>query len=726
MITREYIRKSILCLSVLLLGFGSLVASAQVDFYVSTDGADHWSGRLDAPNADQSDGPFATLSRARDAVRELKRREAEKDIVVQIRGGVYSLHDTVVFGLEDSGEGDATITYAAYPGEKPVFSSGKKIEGWTKVAGSLPGLPKAAEGHIWVADVSERTYTLFDREGLLPRARSEGFIPLEGGSKTRLNFPKGKLKNWSNLEDVEIVIRPHHAWVLNILPLKSVDEKKQVAETSIDASYPLNPLHFLSELDSCWVENVLEALDEPGEWVLNTQEQKLYLWPRNQSPVLAPQLNELIRVEGNIDKEGPLDVPVRNLHFSGLTFMHGERYSIEEGDMGLQHDWEIHDKANAMLRFRGAENCVVEASYFEHSGGGAIRFDLYAQNNRVTGNRIKEIGSTGILFCGYGPGTKDVNHSNLVFNNEIHHTGLIYAHSPGIMIWQSGENRVANNLIHHTPYAGIILSGVITDFFRKSSREMSPTIRWHEVEGKRGERTLEEIRPYLHSHDNQIEYNEIHHAMQQLADGNGIYVRGAGPNNVLRGNYIHHLLASTVMQSAIRTDGGQKDTLITENVIYKCVSQGMQVKLNNRAVNNFIVDIIPGTHKGKQDRPSYFKLYEGPMTGGAYQRNILFAPTGETPRYYEEGQNFRVPVGAFAKDADTDYNIYYCAEDPAGSQAVLDKKQHEGVDAHSLAVNPLFMDAENGDFRFRPDSPALKLGIQPLDISKAGLIKKEH
>ena len=55
------------------------------------------------------------------------------------------------------------------------------------------------------------------------------------------------------------------------------------------------------------------------------------------------------------------------------------------------------------------------------------------------------------------------------------------------------------------------------------------------------------------------------------------------------------------------------------------------------------------------------------------------------------------------------------------SQAVLDKKQREAVDAHSLATDPLFVDPENGDFRFKPNSPALKMGIVLIDISKIGL-----
>ena len=67
------------------------------------------------------------------------------------------------------------------------------------------------------------------------------------------------------------------AWIVNILPLESVDEGSQIAGTSSDGAYALNQLHFLKDTESCWVENVLEELDEPGEWALNTKEGKLYL-----------------------------------------------------------------------------------------------------------------------------------------------------------------------------------------------------------------------------------------------------------------------------------------------------------------------------------------------------------------------------------------------------------------------------------------------------------------
>ncbi|MGB2821921.1 MAG: right-handed parallel beta-helix repeat-containing protein, partial [Phycisphaerae bacterium] len=464
----------------------------KTDFYVSVDGSDTWSGKLASPNAQGTDGPFASLERARDAVRDLKKSKSD-DLVVLVREGTYSLTKTVVFGLEDSGKRDATITYAAYPGETPVFSSGREIKDWKKVSGKLPGLPKKALGQVWVANVSGRFFTLYDAEGMLPRAQSERFVPLSGGSKDKLRFPKGRLKNWPNVEDVDILVRPTRAWVMNVLPLVSVDEDAGIARTAIPATYAMNKY-------GCWVENVLEELDQPGEWVLNTKEGKLYLWPRGKSPVMAPQLIEFIRVEGKIDKQGPKDIPVRNLCFRGLTFKHGERYTLTQDDAGLQHDWDMLDKANALVRLRGTENCVVEKCHFLHSGSGAIRVDLHGIQNTICSNRIEHMGGGGILLCGYGPGTKDVNKKNVVYNNHIHHVGTIYWHSPGIYVCQSGENRVANNLIHHTNYTALIVSGIVTRFFvRQDKRESVRTIRWHEIGKLPANPTLADVRRYLHT-----------------------------------------------------------------------------------------------------------------------------------------------------------------------------------------------------------------------------------
>ena len=639
-------------------------AAVETDFYLSPNGSDQWSGTLAEPNADGTDGPFATLERARDAVRILK-KTTSTNIEVLVRDGTYPLVKTVVFGVEDGGQDDTTVTYAAYPGETPVFSSGQQIRGWKRVTEKLPGLPKEAQGKVWVAQTSNRFLTLYDADGMLPRAQSERFPALPGSKSNKLLFPAGKLKAWPNVEDVEIVVRPTRDWTMNVLPLASVDEKKKVAYTAINATYAMSKL-------GVWLENVLEELDEPGEWVLNTKEQKVYLWPRGETPVVAPTLLELIRVEGKIDKQGPKDVPVRNLRFRGLTFKHGDRYTLEDGDAGTQHDWDMFDKANAMVRLRGAENCAIEQCHFLHSGSGAIRVDLHGMHNEISGNHIEYMGGGGIFLCGYGPGTKDVNKNNLVSNNHIHHVGEIYWQSPGIFVCQSGDNRVANNLIHHANYSGMIIAGIVTRFFvKQNKRESSRSIRWHEVENVPKNPELEDIRPYLHSRNNLIEYNEIHHVMQILGDGNGIYIRGCGPGNVIRRNYIHDLVAKTGKQSGIRTDGGQMDTLIAENLLYKCKSQGMTLKLNNRFENNIIADVIV-------PRGTYLKIVEGPSTGASNLRNIFYSTEGGCTFISEPGagkgnvgEDSRGRVTARMKDLDSDFNIYFCKADRSVGETVL-------------------------------------------------------
>ncbi|MHC4539253.1 MAG: right-handed parallel beta-helix repeat-containing protein, partial [Planctomycetota bacterium] len=49
-------------------------SARKADFYVSADGSDDWSGLLPESNAQGTDGPFASLERARQAVWDLKKR----------------------------------------------------------------------------------------------------------------------------------------------------------------------------------------------------------------------------------------------------------------------------------------------------------------------------------------------------------------------------------------------------------------------------------------------------------------------------------------------------------------------------------------------------------------------------------------------------------------------------------------------------------------------------
>jgi len=659
-----------------------LHAQQAAHFYVSPTGNDQSKGTIEAP--------FASLSKARNAVKEFRKNHTG-DILIYIRGGRYNITETILFNLSDSGTKEQSITYAAYPNETPILSGGTKITQWSQPE-SLSNIPEKARDQVVSASVLTPIHTLFDDKGILQRARSAPFITPKGGNKNQAIIPEKHFKNWSNKNGLEIWVRPHHAWIVNILPIIATDNKSHTVTTDISSTYPMNPLHFLKDTPNAWIENSLEELDQPGEWVYDPDKKRVYLWRRNDSNIYYPRVNEIIRVEGDIKMKKPSDKPVKNLHFIGLTFQHGDRYQISKDDAGLQHDWNMLDKDNALVRFRGTENCSIRDCHFHHSGSGAIRADLHSINNTFSGNHIEHMGGSGILLCGYGPGTKDVNRKNLIHNNHIHHVGKIHWHSPGIMIWQSGENNVSNNYIHHTNYTGLILSGCMLDFFNRNGRELGKTIRWHEIKnGKTGKKssvqTNKDAAPYLHSHDNVIEYNEISHVMQQLGDGNAIYVRGAGANNLIQRNYIHHLITPMIMQCAVRTDGGQKDTIIRENIIYKCTSQGMMLKLNNTFENNIIADII------SPPRGYYLSLREGPMHEATIRKNIFYS-SGTVEKFISQlsGKNTNKTEDrrgrklAKIEDADADYNIYFSAKNIPSGNMLLKQHQSLGVDKNSLST----------------------------------------
>ncbi|MBM4083084.1 MAG: hypothetical protein FJ278_25470, partial [Planctomycetes bacterium] len=63
---------------------------AGVTLFVATNGNDAWSGALAKPNRAKTDGPFATLERARDEIRRLKETTGLPDgATIFIRGGAY-------------------------------------------------------------------------------------------------------------------------------------------------------------------------------------------------------------------------------------------------------------------------------------------------------------------------------------------------------------------------------------------------------------------------------------------------------------------------------------------------------------------------------------------------------------------------------------------------------------------------------------------------------------
>lgn len=715
--------------------------AAAATFFVSPNGNDAWSGTQADPNTAGNDGPFASLDAARLKVREHLAKGADGPITVQIRGGEYTLERTVVFGVEDSGSEQSPVTYKAHPGETPVFTGGMRLTNWKKAEEYPEHTSQNARGNLWVHEIPNekkggwRITTLYNGVEMLPRAASQRFRFCATHTDDTINeepktifratkpddapivfrrdfkFNEGDLREFKTLGDIEVMVEPRHRWLINILPLASLDVATRTAHFSIVPTYGVLPKQ------RYWVENAIDHLDEPGEWVFKSHEGRIYYWPKSGDPttedIRAPYLQEFIRVEGVEDK-----APVRFIHFEGLTFRHGLRDTWLEDDMGLQHDWEMYDKGNALLRFRHAQDASVRGCNFQASSGTGVRLDLHCQRITVADSVFEYLGGTGILLSGYAPGTKDENKYNTITNNYIHHVGTIYLHSPAIFITQSGHNTITHNTIHDLPYNGMVISGCRPHEMLRSGalsnrREWNKSLRMDEIEPfiqefknvrMPGKAVVNAIEPLLHARENLIEYNEFARVMRRLHDGNGIYLSAMGKNNVMRRNYFFDIFRTN---GTIRPDDNSAHSTIEENVSVHCGAL-YQIKGDTTIRNNFALNVNfycmrRYLHK-HMDHEVYFNNNQGmnfqdPNRQGAFVFE-LFKRVSNSIVYCKKGTIPNVKPG----------------------QDLIDAKRRGGTDVGMLYVDPMF-DFEamkQRVFRFLPDSPAHKLGIQSIDLSKVG------
>lgn len=624
--------------------FGVLTCAATLhgaDIHVAPGGSDDNPGTVEQP--------LATLAKASVLVRANLKRSDSGDITVYLAEGTYRISETLILGHEDAASDGRRVTWRNEPGQSPVLSGGIPVSGWKK--SELPG-------NIWVANlpVSRNILTLYQDGKRMPRARGKGFASTKqyewhGPPTDMIEFPPGALKNYPDIRHAEIVARTSAAWAMNIVPLLSVDEKSHTAKTKPNV-YALGRIrHRESPPDSLWVENVLEELDAPGEWVVHPDEGKLYYWPVDDgepADIIMPLLTELIRVEGTIDYEGAADIPVRGIHFRGLTFQHADRMGLPDDTTGriLQHAWDYFDTPNAMLRFRGAEDCSVMDCRFTAGGDNAIRLDLHAQKIAIERSLFDHLGGAAVVFAGYGPGTKDVNKDNIFANNHVHHVSEIKWDRPAIFVWQSGENRIRENLIHNIPYIGVSLScraafeGLGEAWATRRDKEITDNIR---LSGRlfahyEGWKLREK---YMHARNNVVEENEFFAVMERMGDGNAIYISGAGGGNVIRKNLIHNSWRN--LEAAIRCDDDQHETLIEQNIIFDTGSAGnaIQLKGRNNMINNFIVDVnqTPGhKHHGL----ICFLTYH--PDGSRVEKNVFYTNTPDRIRPIFAGEG-RVLAG---------------------------------------------------------------------------------
>lgn len=534
------------------------------DFYVAPSGNDNWSGTLAEPNADKTDGPFASIKGAQLAVRSLKTKvyipKSEpvetrwigsphpfgkgKDILVFIREGYYTLEEPLIFNPEDGGERietnlpsgafeyhklkDHYVTYAAYPGEKPVISAGLPLHAWKK------------ERNTWKiqnVDANVQMLVVNGKKQTLARTPDTGYFvpPLLSDTPDKLYFNKGELRQWEEMDDNRVFMLLR--WHKGKNSISRVEERTNTAWLSNpeDGVVIVPPRYY--------VENVKSLMDAPGEWFYDQKRKELSYIPLtgqedlNIAKAIAPQMKELLMVRGELGK------PVRNLRIYGLTFE-----AVLPGSSAIIYEY--------------AHGCELVDSKLRSCGGTGISVKKGCYQTRILSNIFQTIDNKAISI--YGPEEptdgKDILRETTVSYNKFFDCG-------GVNIDASFS----------------LLTIISHNYITKTRGRYAISVGgWHNLE--------EAIDGgYL------VEYNHLDDVQKDADDSGAIKTAGTTFNSVVRKNLVHDVRAGYFNDNVGFWFDNMSLVWLSEDNIFYNLEQG-EMKLcaanlvDNIYRNNYVIE----------------------------------------------------------------------------------------------------------------------------------------
>jgi Right handed beta helix region len=438
--------------------------------FVSPSGDDSKSG------LSQSDA-FATIGRAREEVRKIigSGKLPKGPVAVEILGGTYPLTGSISFGNEDSGTADNPVIYRAFENQ-PVRLTGcraVKISDCKPVTDPaiLERMDPAARGHV--VSISAEALGLkhsgpfpdkFDDQGGLFEIFSSGKrLPLSrwpnGGGYTTMKrvlvvgdkttpgvfeYRDDRPARWGKNDSIWLKGQWRVGWEDPALRVASVDPAARTITFAVGLPNGIGCKYKRPEGsgEEPWCAiNLLEEIDQPGEWAMDFTTKTIYLWPPDSSPGSEIQISQLdqpmISVNG-----------ASNLSFIGLTL---------ESSLG---DGFVLD---------GVENCLVAGCTVRDLAGRGIVVD--GVHSGVLSCDVHDVGEGAVYISG-GDRKTLAKSENFVINNHLHHYGLLkHQYSAGVHVGALANPvnpkdvrdavgiRIAHNVIHHAPRDAVLYSG---------------------------------------------------------------------------------------------------------------------------------------------------------------------------------------------------------------------------------------------------------------------------
>jgi len=428
--------------------------------------------------------------------------------------GVHRVPTCVTLTAADDG-----LTIAAAPGARPVLLGGRTIEGWTSLGDGLwaAPLPEVAAG-TWDFRMLVVNGRRADRARLPATGRFQHLdswtVPwmstTGGGWKTkptaeqltRLTYRPEHLGPWLEPRNAEVTV--YHQWDESVVGVSEVDAANHQLRFASQLGHP--PGAFGVQDYVVW--NVREGLTRPGQWYLDRAAGRVVYWPLDgEDPrtmaVEAPTVETILAIRG--DEQRPArDITIRGLRFELTTT------PLVAGGFGA-------GRFAGAVEVTHAADVTLEALTIERVNGQGIKA-WKSPGLAVRRCTMADVGACGLRVSDGGGELADCT---------IHHIGRAYPSAIGLSAGgRSGGWRIVHNLIHDTPYSGMSCGG----------------------------------------DDHVIEGNRIHHVMQELHDGGGIYITFCKRIRVA-GNWLHEIAPEGRSQTnAYYLDEQAEDCVVEGNL----------------------------------------------------------------------------------------------------------------------------------------------------------------
>ena len=667
-------------------------------FFVSPEGRDDWSGRLQAPNREKTDGPLASLQGARDAIRKLKAAgPLTEPVTVKFDQGGYPITAPVVFTPEDSGTAQAPIVYQGL-GANTTITGGRKITGFKRGPGGVwtTQIPEVAEGkwyfeQLWInggrgvractPNMVRMGSVWVPRWFYMTKKMPGGLDPLTGqpADLSRRAFyadPRDVASLASvpkdQLADVNVIA--YWAWEASRHRVASFDPQTGGIITTGNAPWAFGWLGMNQRFQ---LENYKAALDAPGEWFLDRNGTLSYLPVPGQdmttATVVAPVAEQFLLLQGDAKAGTPLEY----VTFRDLSFGYAG-YTLEPQGHG---DGQAAVTVPAVITVDGGRHIAFDRCRIGYTGSYGLWLRKGCRDCSVRQCELFSLGAGGVKIGeqGVAPDEADQTGGNVVDNCLIRSGGRVFPGAEGVWIGQSGDNQVTHNDISDFFYSGI-------------------SVGWSWG-----------YRPTL-AHNNKIEFNHVHHlGWGVLSDMGGIYTLGLSDGTTVSNNVVHDIWSWDHYGwggLGLYNDEGSTHITMENNLVYNTRDMPYNLHYGKELTVRNNIFCCGRDFQLQYSRPE-------PHLGLTFANNIVYWKTGDLFKAKSLGERKM----AF------DNNVYF----RAGGQPfdfmglTFADWQKTGLDTHSVVADPKFADPDKLDFTLAPDSPALKLGFKPFDWRRAGL-----